>query len=126
MFVSGNKPSPPPRGVSWITLTGLCKPLMMYTTQNIRTSPRYGIPEPAPGARPGDRAQMRASGGRSNKGTRRSTGTNPKKLRGPITRHQQLTSDSPPTFLDDMRGRRGASTAHSVESNIGIDSINTT
>ncbi|CAF4583492.1 unnamed protein product, partial [Rotaria sp. Silwood2] len=36
---------------------------------------------------------MRASGGRSSTGTRRSTGSNPKKLRKPTTKHHQEASD---------------------------------
>ncbi len=40
----GNKSSLPPRGVFWITLTGLCKPLMMNATYEDRTSAGSGIP----------------------------------------------------------------------------------
>jgi hypothetical protein len=67
---------------------------MINKTKDSRTLPGCGIPGPVPGARPGDSAYMRASGGRSNPGTRRSTGINPKKLRGPNTQHQQPASDS--------------------------------
>ncbi|CAF1534892.1 unnamed protein product [Adineta ricciae] len=54
---------------------------------------------------------MRASGGRSNIGTRRSTGSNPKKLREPTTNHQQEASDDlakhPSTYGGKARCPKG-------------------
>jgi hypothetical protein len=61
---------------------------MIDKTKDFRTFPGCGIPGPVLGARSGDSGHMRASGGRSNYGTRRSTGINPKKLREPNTQHQ--------------------------------------
>ena len=122
----GNKSSSPPRGVSWVILTSLCKPLMMNTTKNIRTSPGCGILGPVPGARPGDGAHMRAFGGRSNIGTRRSTGSTRKSYGDQLLNINKRLAIVPPTVLEDMREWRDAFKASSVELNIGTEKINTT
>jgi len=66
---------------------------MINTTKGLRILPGCEIPGPVSKAGPGDSAHMRASGGQSNHGTRRSIGFNPKKVRKQNIQHQQSTSD---------------------------------
>ena len=76
---------------------------MMYTQNSLRTSPGRGIPGHAPGARPGDGA-MRASGGRLNFKTRRSTEINPKKLRVVILKERTVASNGPANYPSRIEG----------------------
>ena len=99
----GIKPSPPPRGVSWVTLTGLCKPPHDVHTKQSRISPGRGIPEHVPGARPEDGA-VRASGGRLNFKIRRPTGTNPKKLPVITSKERTDASDGLANYLSRIKG----------------------
>jgi hypothetical protein len=46
VFFLGNKSSPPPRGVSWLTRTGLCKPshFLLNNTTHIHTVEMIHVP----------------------------------------------------------------------------------
>ena len=97
------KSSPPPRGVSWVTLMGLCKPPHdVHTKQSSYLSRAWDT-----GARPWSwtwDGAMRASGGRLNYKTRRPIGINPKKLLVITSKERADSSDGLANYPSRIEG----------------------
>ena len=77
--------------------------LMMYTQNNLRTSPGRGISGHAPGTRPGNGA-MRASDGWLNFKTRRLIEINSKKLRVLTSKERTDASDGLANYPSRIEG----------------------